>query len=114
MTVGKKSPSAVMEQVEAVERWTAAQVTGGTYEPSYGVWRVPMTGGRATVSMTPAGGPVPSPIFRFSGFTGTAVSSVTLDGQPTQSYFASVDGAARELWLTLNGTVVGPVTIQVE
>jgi hypothetical protein len=39
---------------------------------------------------------------------------VTLDGQPLASYFASVDAANQTLWLTLNGTVQGAVTLHVE
>ena len=68
----------------------------------------------ATPALDPAGGPVYAPIFRFTGFTASQVSAVTLDGTPTDRYFASIDAARDELWLTLHGTVTGPVTLHVE
>ena len=114
LTIGPKSQGTTMAQVTQVERMVAAQVTGGTYDPSFGVWRVPMSGNRGDVTLTPAGGAVEKPIFRFTGFTGAAPTQVKLDGQLTSNYFASVDAATQTLWLTLNGTVTGPVAIHVE
>ncbi|MBL8950203.1 MAG: hypothetical protein JNK82_05465, partial [Myxococcaceae bacterium] len=119
MTVGKKTTQTTLEQVTAVERMLAAQVTasvGGpvTYEPSYAVWAVPMAGGKATVTLNPAGGEVKTPVFRFTGFSGAAPAQVTLDGAAVSSFFATVDAATQTLWLTLHGTVTGRTTLHVE
>lgn len=114
MTLGPKSQSATMAQVAEVERMVLAQVTGAAYDASFGVWKAAMSGNRATVTMNPAGGAVAKPIFRFTGFTGAAPARVTLDGQETSAYFASVDAATQTLWVTLNGTVTGPLSIHVE
>jgi hypothetical protein len=114
MTVGPKSAEATMAQVTEIEHALSAQVTGATWDPSYAVWHASMTGNRATVTMNPLGGALSTPIFRFTGFTGMAPAHVTLDGQETSAYFASVDPATQTLWLTLNGTLTGPVSLQVE
>lgn len=114
LTMGPKTQSTTMAQVTQVERMLAAQVTGGTYDPSFGVWRVAMAGNQGDVRLNAAGGPVEKPIFRFTGFTGTAPTRVTLDGQPTSNYFASVDASTQTLWVTLNGTVTGNVMVHVE
>jgi hypothetical protein len=114
LTIGPKSQATTMSQVTQVERMVAAQVVGGTYDPTFGVWRVAMTGNRGDVTLNPAGGAVEKPIFRFTGFTGAAPTRVTLDGQPTSNYFASVDAATQTLWVTLNGTVTGQVAVHVE
>ena len=83
MAIGPKAPSTTMAQVTQVEHMLGAQVTGATWDPSFAVWRAALTDNRATVTMNPSGGSVEQPIFRFTGFTGTAAPVVKLDGQPT-------------------------------
>ncbi len=114
VAIGPKSPSAVMQQVTEVEHVLGAQVTGATWEPAFGVWHAAMSSGHATVSLVPAAGALESPIFRITGFTAPAVTRVSLDGQTVSQWFATVDPATQTLWLTLNGAVTGPVTLQVE
>jgi hypothetical protein len=56
-------------------------------------------------------------VFHFTGYTAAAPGSVTLSGHTLTAgtdYFATVDAATQSLWLTLNGTVTGSVTLQAQ
>jgi hypothetical protein len=115
MVVGAKSTQAVQQQVTAVEHLLNASVTGATYEPMTASWTAPSG---TSVTLAPsAGGTVETPVFHFTGFTAAAASAVTLSGHPLTAgsdYFVTVDAATQSLWLTLNGSVTGSVTLQVQ
>jgi hypothetical protein len=115
MVVGPKSTQATMQQVTAVEHLLAATVTGATYEPMTASWTAPAS---ASITLTPASGTaVETPVFHLTGFTAAAPTQVTLSGHTLNAgsdYFASVDTANHALWLTLNGSVTGAVTLSVQ
>ncbi len=137
--IGQRTTQATQVQVTAVERLTASTLSAseGTvvaagpigpartddvafspagYSPVFATWEVACAAGRATATLDPKGAAVAAPVFRFRGFTAATVSSVVLNGQPVTAgvdYFASVDPAQQTLWLTLNGTVTAPMTVQV-
>lgn len=85
------------------------------YSPLFGTWELAAASNRVTATLNPAGGPLHAPIFHVSGFT-TAPTTVTVDGAalPASSYFLSYDAAHGEAWLTLNGTVSGPVAVHLQ
>ena len=112
MVVDKHSTNATLEQVSSVERMLGAEVTGGSWNPTWACW----DSSASTVTLNPSAGAVSAPIFRFTAFSAAQLTAVTLGGVPLApgDYFASVDAANQTLWLTLNGTVTGPVTLQVQ
>lgn len=114
MVVGAHSSDDTLARVTEVEHLTSATVTGATWNPLYAVWEAPAS---ATLSLNPQGGAISAPVFHLSNFTASAVSQVLVDGvalQPGTGYFATLDPADQSLWLTLNGTVSSPVSVQVQ
>ena len=141
MVIGSHAADATVTQVSQVERTVGARLIasegavrtsgpGGVgrtdnvayapagHDPVYSAWVVDMSAsGKATVTLDPAAGALDSPIFRFHGFSGPAPTKVAVNGQLLEEgrgYFATVVSADRTVWLTLNGTVTGPVTLHVE
>jgi hypothetical protein len=112
MVVGPKSTQAVQQQVTAAEHLLSASVTGATYDPMTASWTAPAG---TSVTMAPsAGTTVETPVFHFTGYSAAAPSMVTLSGHELNAgtdYFATVDAATQSLWITLNGTVTGSVTL---
>lgn len=94
---------------------TAISAPAG-YSPLYGTWELAAASGRVTATLDPRGGALTAPVLHVLGFTASQPSAVTVDGVAlaASSYFASVDAARQELWLTLNGTVSAPVVLHVE
>ena len=141
MVIGSHAANATPAQVTQVERTVGARLTasegtvrtsgpGGVgrtdsvpyapagYDPVYSVWAVDLdAAGKATVTLEPQAGALETPVFRFHGFTAGAPRRVTVNGTPleeSRGYFATADSSERTLWLTLNATVTGPITLQVE
>jgi|CXWL01.1.fsa_nt_gi hypothetical protein len=138
--VGQKSNQATLKQMEQVERMLATEVTAseGTvatsgpagvgrtdtatfspagYNPSYASWDVLVASNRATVTVEPTKGALAQPLLRFTGFTISALSKVTVDGRvltADEEYFATVDTASQTVWLTLNGVVSGRTVVHLE
>jgi hypothetical protein len=115
MVVGPKSAQATKQQVTAMESLMAATVTGATWDPMTASWSAPMG---TAVGVTPASGTtVVTPVFHFTGFNGTALSQVSLSGHALTAgsdYFATVDAATQSVWITVNGSVTGAVTLNVQ
>jgi hypothetical protein len=115
MVVGPKSTQAVQQQVTAAEHLLSASVTGATYDPMTASWTAPAG---TSVTMAPAAGTtVETPVFHFTGYTAAAPGGVMLSGHELSAgtdYFATVDAATQSLWITLNGTVTGSVTLQAQ
>ncbi len=141
MTIGSHAADVTLSRATQVERTIGARLTasegtvrtsgpGGVgrtdaiayepagYDPVYSVWAVDMSStGKATVTLEPQAGALEKPIFRFHGFTASGLAQVTVNGTPLEEglgYFATAVPSANTLWLTLNGTVTGPITLQVE
>ena len=77
---------------------------------------VPTTANAATTTLDPKGAAISAPIFHFTNFTASQVGEVQVDGVTLQAgvgYFATLDPATQSLWVTLNGTVSAPVSLQV-
>jgi hypothetical protein len=92
-------------------------LTPAGYDPVYAVWKLAAASNAVTATLTPAAGPITQPVFHVTGFNAAQLSSVTLNGTTLtadQGYFATVDAASHELWLTLNGTVTAAVTLHLE
>ena len=110
MVVGARSTNDTLAQVTQVERLTAAAVTGAAWNPLYATFDATA----ATVTLDPKGAAIASPVFRF---TAPQLTQVTLNGVPLTAnagYFATVDPATQSVWVTLNGTVTGPISLQVQ
>ncbi|MBX3224096.1 MAG: hypothetical protein KF795_26510 [Labilithrix sp.] len=82
------------------------------YSPVYSTWELDAAGNAASVGIdVNAPGLLDRPTFVVHGYTAaTPPATVTLDGTTLtadQSYFASVNTAAQELWITLNSRLSG-------
>ncbi len=116
MVVGAHSTNDTLARVTQVERLAAATVTGGTWNALYAVWEAPHVQSGTTLTLDPQGEEIAAPIFRLMNFTATTPTEVKVDGvllQPGVGYFATVDAVTQTLWLTLNGKVSAPITLQV-
>jgi hypothetical protein len=105
-----------MARVTQVERLSAATVSGATWNAMYAAWDAPAVSGGTTLALDPRGAAIKAPIFHLSQFNGAQVTEVKVDGvvlQPGVGYFATVDAATQSVWVTLNGTVSAPITLQV-
>jgi hypothetical protein len=114
--LGASSGSISMQGLAGVGRSDTASYDPAGYDPVYGVWRLAAANGAVKASLDPRAGALSAPIFRISGFSAAAVSSVIVNGTALQDgqYFASVDAAQQELWLTLNGTVSGKIELEIK
>jgi hypothetical protein len=86
------------------------------YDPVYAAWTAVAAANNAvSLTLTPAAGnPLNNPVFHISNYQTTNPPVVHIDGKtvcPDADYFASVDTAAHELWLTLNRSVGNPCVI---
>ena len=111
--------------VTAVPRGPGATQTksiAGGYDDTYAVHTLAAAGNRVAFTFAPAAGkPVKNPIFRIQGYTAGAAPIVTVDGSAvavnagaaSSGAFVSLDGAAGELWVTLNRTVTSAAAIAV-
>ena len=115
MVVGARSTNDTFTRVTQVERLAEATVTGATWNPIYAVWEAPSTQSGTTLTLDPKGAEITAPIFRLTNYTATQPTEVKVDGEVLQpgAYFATVDAATQSLWLTLNGKVSSPITLQV-
>jgi hypothetical protein len=116
MVVGARSSSDTLARVTQVERLTSATASGASWNPTYAVWDVPVSANAATVAFDPKGAAISAPIFHFTNFTGTQPGTVSIDGVTQQAdvgYFATLDPTTQSLWVTLNGTVSAPISVQV-
>jgi len=89
------------------------------YDAFYAAWTVTAAADSAvSMTLTPAAAkPVTTPVFRISNYQASSVISVRINGVLAQSdvdYFASLDSAKHELWLTLNRNVSSASTITLE
>jgi hypothetical protein len=108
---GLHSSAATLAQVTAFEHELGAQVTGATWNESFAGWE----GSATSLTINPAAGPITNPVFHVTG-SRPAISRVTVNGTALAAdvgYFAS-RGADGSVWLTLNGTISGPVTVLVQ
>jgi hypothetical protein len=106
-----------LAKASAVEKMVAAQAMNASWNPGYAIWDVPTSANRATASIDPKGATFSTPILRFTGFTATQLRQVQVNGVPltaNDGYFASFDPAGQAVWITLNGTVSGPISVHVE
>lgn len=111
-----RSKDATLGAVTAVERLRSARVAGAIWNPAHAAWDVACAGFPCTVQLDPLGGPVRAPVFRFSGFSATGASEVRANGVALAlgaAALASVDVGAQVLWVTLNGTVTGALSLAV-
>ncbi len=116
MVVGPRTTSSVFSRVTQVERIAATVVNGATWNPMYATWDRAYAPGGTTFNVDPRGGAITTPIFRFTSFTGSSVSEVRVGGVTQTAgvgYFATIDPATQTLWITLNGTVSGNVSVLV-
>jgi len=100
-----------------VGRTDQATLANAGYDPVYATYKLAAASNQVTATLTPAAGSIASPVFHVTGFTAAQLSSVSLNGAALtadQDYFATVDAASHELWLTLNGTVTSAVTLHLE
>jgi hypothetical protein len=138
MVLGLRSSNATLQQVAAVERLTRGQLTasvgtvvtqapGGVgrtdmktlarpgYNPMYAAYEARANpSGAVTVTLTPAGGAIATPLFRFFDRP-AAPTTVRINGtvaRPDIDVFITQDGTTT--WLTVNGAVSTPVTLSVE
>jgi hypothetical protein len=113
LVVGAHSTSDTLARMTQVERLTATTVTGATWNPMYAAWDAPIS---TPFTVDPPGAAITSPIFRLTGFNGTALTEVTVNGVallPGHGYFATIDAATQSVWVTLNGTLSEPITLRV-
>lgn len=113
LVVGAHSTDETISQVTQVERLAATTVSGATWNPMYAAWEAPAS---STLTINPAGGAIESPVFRLTGFEASSLTEVSVNGTALQAgsgYFATIDPLSRSLWLTLNGTVSAPITLNV-
>jgi hypothetical protein len=85
-------------------------MAGATWVESFAGWEGPAQAGGTTLTFSPQGDFVRSPVFHLTGFAPAGVTTVTVNGAPQVAgtgYFATKDSADGSLWLTLNGTVRG-------
>ena len=116
MVLGAHSSNDTLTRVTQVERLAEATVSGATWNALYATWDAPSIQGGTTLTLDPKGAEIAAPIFRFTHFTATQPTEVKVDGavlEPGVGYFATVDAVTQTLWLTLNGKVSAPITVQV-
>jgi hypothetical protein len=88
------------------------------YNPVYATWEAQAASNRATLRFEAGARSLTHPLVVLRGYTAsTPPGRVTLDGQALTAdvdYFASVDAAGDTLWLTVNRTLTGTMTLHVE
>lgn len=93
-----------------------------TYAPAgynhvYGTWELRAANSAITAALSVDAGSLSKPIFRVHGFTAEKPSRVRVGGKQLvagEGYFASVDAEAQLLWLTVNHTLSGTVSLEIE
>ena len=95
----------------------ASYVTAG-FDPLYDAWAIDVASNAATVSVDTGGAPLRMPTFELRGWTASAPpTTVVVAGKTLTAdvdYFATVDTAGKRLWLTLDSTWNGVVTLSVD
>ncbi len=137
---GKHTDGAVLAQVADIETTIGASLraTKGTvatdgpagpgradtmtyapvgYDQVYGTWAVRADTNAATLVLTVASGKLVNPMIRILDYTATsAPAHVVVAGRELVAdvdYFATVDTAGKQLWLTLNASLAGAVDIAI-
>jgi hypothetical protein len=140
VVLGKHSDGPVAAQVAAVEtvQQTALSASVGTvnttgpagvgrtdtvtldppgYDPRYGVWSVTAAGNAVTLTATVSSGTLAAPILVISGYTKPEAPAVIVNGctgAADADYFASVDAANHQLWITFRNGWTGTQAIQIQ
>jgi hypothetical protein len=139
VVLGKHSPSAVdaqLAEMEAVQH-TALTATRGTvatsgprlagsdtvpftpigFDPVYGAWTVDAASDAATLRIDAGSATLQNPVIVLRGYGAAGPPrSVTRDGRDLafdRDFFATVDPAAKRLWLTLNARVTGSTVLTI-
>ena len=88
------------------------------FDPTYFTWDVEAENGAATIQLATGTRVLDHPIVRVLNYTSSeppARVRVTGDELVAETdYFATVDTATKTLWLTLNGTIQGLTTVEIE
>lgn len=100
-----------------VGRSDAISYAPAGYNASYGVYEFSAAAsGKLSATLDPRAGALSHPILHVTGFRAAQLSKLLLDGVPqsADAYYASVDTAKQELWLTLAGTVSSKLQLELE
>jgi len=98
-----------------VGRTDTATYAPAGYNPLYGTWELAASSGAVTAVLDVGAGALKAPTFHVTGFS-KSLATVSVDGTPlpSSSAFVSIDTTKGELWLTLNGTLRGQTTLNIE
>ncbi len=100
-----------------VGRSDAVAYAHAGYDPVYGTWVLNADGNKVTAQLAAGASPLKNPVIRVVGYTAAGPASVRVGGAALAAdsgYFASVDSASKVLWLTLNGTITGTTSVEIE
>jgi hypothetical protein len=111
-TVATSGPAGVGAAANA----TISYVPSG-YNPTYAAWELTAAQNAAIATLTPAAGKaLDHPVFMLDGYTSSALpASIAINGHGAAGvdYFASVDTAAKRLWITVNQATASPINLAV-
>jgi hypothetical protein len=121
-TIGNVTAGSVVTQVPKGPGASEMKTIANGYNDTYAAWYLRAGGDQVAFTFTPgAGHPVSGPIFVVQNYTATQLPRITVGGAPLtvnngaadSGAFISLDAASKELWLTLNQTVIAAIEVQI-